>query len=392
MNERKKVIELIDEVVSLGARQKKACELIGIALRTLQRWRQPEGLQDQRQCVQRLPVNKLSEQERRRVIEITNTDEYCNLPPCQIVPRLADDGQYIASESTFYRILREENMLKHRHRSRPKSHHKPKELVATAPNQVWSWDVTYLATTVSGMFYYLYLVMDVFSRKIVGWTVQLVESSEHASWLMQDICAAEGIDKEQVTLHSDNGAIMKGATLLATLQKLGVMTSFSRPSVSNDNPYSEALFKTLKYCRFYPEKPFDSLEEARVWVESFAQWYNSEHYHSSIKFITPEQRHQGKGHEISAHRTAVYETAKQQHPERWSRNIRNWHLSDYVVLNPKNKAKNTGNFTNSSTVMQQQKHTITYLQKRKNQLQIINNDIWNLSERVNFDNQLCENF
>lgn len=323
--------------MKFGARQEKACELLGITLRTLQRWRKPLGVEDQRQYSYHMPINKLSTEERNRVIEISASCDYCNLPPCQIVPRLADIGQYVASESTFYRVLREEKMLKHRYRSRPRKHHKPKELVATGPNQVWSWDVTYLATTVSGLFYYLYLVMDVFSRKIVGWTVQLVESSEHASWLMRDICNAENINKDQVILHSDNGPIMKGATLLVTLKKLGVATSFSRPSVSNDNPYSESLFKTLKYCHFYPGKPFDSLQEARNWIEQFVQWYNVDHYHSSLKFITPEQRHKGKANEISYLRTIVYETAQKKYPERWSRNIRNWHLPQRVILNPSGK-------------------------------------------------------
>lgn len=341
MNEREKVVGLINESVASGARYKPACEIIGITLRTLQRWRQSQGLQDKRQLVKRIPANKLSDDERCEIIKTVNAESFCHLPPSQIVPRLADEGKYIASESTFYRILREENLLKHRSRSRPKSHHKPRELTATAPNQVWSWDVTYLGTTVSGMFYYLYLVMDVFSRKIVGWTVQPIECSEHASWLMQDIYEAENISKGQVTLHSDNGAIMKGSTLLATLQKLGVMTSFSRPSISNDNPFSESLFKTLKYCDFYPDQPFNLIDESRDWVEKFVRWYNEEHYHSSLKFMTPTQRHGGKSQHISNNRTKIYEAAKQKHPERWSRNIRNWYLPYSVTLNPSGNTRKT---------------------------------------------------
>jgi transposase InsO family protein len=340
MEDRKKAIELIGEAVVLGARQKTACETIGLTRRTLQRWQKPVGLLDQRRIIKRTPANKLSAEERLQVISIANAEYYCHLPPCQIVPRLADEGRYIASESTFYRILREEKLLKHRYRFSPRSHCKPKELIARSPNQVWSWDVTYLPTLVKGLFYYLYLVVDIFSRKIVGWTVQAVESSEHASWLMQDICDAEGIPPGQITLHSDNGAIMKGSVLLATLQKLGVATSFSRPAVSNDNPYSESLFKTLKYCHFYPEQPFASLEEARSWVEQFVKWYNAEHYHSGLKFIAPNQRHEGHSLEIMNRRTTVYKIAKQKYPERWSRQIRNWHLPDVVILNPSGKEKN----------------------------------------------------
>lgn len=332
--ERQQAIELISEARAGGASQEKACDLLGITLRTLQRWRQPLGFTDQRQHVCRVPANKLSEQERQRVIDMANSDAYCDLPPCQIVPRLADEGHYIASESTFYRIFRQENMLKHRQRTRPKKHHKPKELIATQPNQVWCWDVTYLPSMVAGMFYYLYLVMDIFSRKIVGWTVQSIENSEHAAWLMTDICQAEGIQKDQVTLHADNGAPMKGSTLLATLQKLGVATSFSRPSVSNDNPYAESLFKTLKYCHFYPKNPFDSLHDARMWVEGFVQWFNTQHFHSALKFTTPEQRHEGKTQGILQRRKKVYEMAKRRNPERWSGTTRNWELAEWVVLNP----------------------------------------------------------
>lgn len=337
MSIRQTVIDLVAEAVALGARRKQACALLGITSRTLQRWHQPEGLVDKRQIRQYTPANKLSDDERHQVLAVSNSDLYAHLAPCQIVPRLADCGQYLASESTFYRILREEGLLRHRSRSRPKTHHKPKELVATAPNQVWSWDATYLPTTVRGIFYYLYLVMDIFSRKIVGWTVQPLESSEQASWLMQDICDAEGISKDQVILHSDNGAMMKGAVLLATLQKLGVTTSFSRPAVSNDNPYSESLFKTLKYCQIYPAKPFDSIGQSRAWVGKFVHWYNKEHYHSALKFMTPTQRHQGGSAKISMQRENVYQLAKKLHPERWSKNIKNWHLPKKVVLNPSGK-------------------------------------------------------
>lgn len=347
-NERQYAVELINEACTAGASQAKACELLGITARTLQRWHLPSGCIDQRQHVKRLPANKLSEQERQKVIDIANSNAYGNLPPCQIVPRLADEGYYVASEATFYRILRQENMLKHRLRMRPKAHTKPKELIATKPNQVWCWDITYLPTTVSGMFYYLYLVMDIFSRKIVGWTVQPVENSEHASWLMADICHAENISKEQVTLHSDNGAPMKGSTLLATLQKLGVATSFSRPCVSNDNPFVESMFKTLKYCNLYPEKPFTSLNEARNWVEGFVKWFNTQHYHSSLKFTTPQQRHEGKTQEILQCRRNVYELAKQRNPERWQRHIRNWELAECVILNPNTRSKMEASYPNTN--------------------------------------------
>lgn len=331
---REKVIALIDQAVVNGARSEQACHLVGIHLRTSQRWSRDKGLLDKRTFRKLTPPNKLSAIERCKIISIVSSNEYSALPPCQIVPRLADKGLYVASEATFYRILREDKLLRHRQRSRPKSRQKPRELIAYGPNQVWCWDVTYLPSTIKGIFYYLYLVMDIFSRKIVGWTVQPVESCEHASWLFQDICRAEKIDKNQISLHSDNGAIMKGSTLLATLQMLGIIPSFSRPAVSNDNPYSEAIFKTLKYCPSYPEELFQSISDARVWVQGFVHYYNIEHYHSSLKFITPHQRHTHQAETIIEQRNKVYQEAKQQHPERWSKNIRNWQLPLSVALNP----------------------------------------------------------
>lgn len=177
---------------------------------------------------------------------------------------------------------------------------KPRALVATGPNQVYTWDITYLPTQVKGVFLYLYLVMDIYSRKIVGWQVHEEERSALAADLMTDICEREGIRRDQVTLHSDNGSPMKGATMLATLQQLVIMPSFSRPSVSNDNPYSESLFRTLKYRPNYPGKPFADVRSARSWVEGFIGWYNHEHRHSAIKFVTPAQRHCGEDSSILA--------------------------------------------------------------------------------------------
>ena len=186
----------------------------------------------------RVPANKLSEHERQRIVAVANSEAFASMPPSQIVPALADRGLYIASESSFYRVLREADQLAHRGKAKAPKHRRPTPLKATAPNQLWSWDITYLATTVKGMFFYLYLIMDVYSRKIVGWEVLETESSEHAATVFQKAYLREGIAGQSLVLHSDNGAPMKGATMLATLQRLGVMPSLSRPSVSNDNPYS----------------------------------------------------------------------------------------------------------------------------------------------------------
>jgi transposase InsO family protein len=185
------------------------------------------------------------------------------------------------------------------------------------------------------MYYYFYLVVDIFSRKAVGAAVHETESSEHAAEMMEQACAAEGIDADQLKLHSDNGSPMKGATLLATLQKLGVVPSFSRPHVSDDNPFSEALFRTAKYRPEYPHGSFASLKAAREWSVSFVDWYNEDHLHSAIRFVTPAQRHSGQDIEIlEEKRPAVYEAARARHPERWSRNTRDWSRPGPVHLNP----------------------------------------------------------
>lgn len=330
-------IQLISEAMHQGARQKQACEVMGISNRTLQHWRHA-GMQDQRQQVKNTPANKLSDPERKAILEVCNSEEFKSQAPKQIVPALADRGLYMASESSFYRILNDAGQLHHRGRSAPANRAKPDAFTAHGPNQVWSWDITYLASNLKGVFFYLYLFMDIYSRKIVGWEVYDNESSEQAADVLRKTRLAETISSQQeIILHSDNGSPMKGATMLATMQKLGIVASFSRPSVSNDNPYSESLFKTLKYRPSYPSKPFESLDEARQWVATFVQWYNHFHRHSGIKYVTPVQRHNGEDIAILAQRKRVYEDAKKQNPERWSGSIRNWDHESLVRLNPVNE-------------------------------------------------------
>ena len=341
-SERNEVITLVNQACVSGARQSKACECIGISAKTFQRWDRPDNARDGRLDAKHDPRNKLTELERLRVIKVANEPEFADLPPSKIVPKLADKGIYIASESTFYRVLKAASQLSHRQKAKPtRQRQKPRALTATGPNQIYSWDITYLPTAVKGIFLYLYLVMDIYSRKIVGWQVYEEESSTLAGELMTDICQREGILPNQVTLHSDNGGPMKGATMLATLQELGVVPSFSRPSVSNDNPYSESLFRTLKYIPEYPDRPFFDLLAARTWVHGFVDWYNHEHLHSAINFVTPEQRHQGLDIQILAKRKQVYEQAKSIHPERWSGDTRNWNPVEKVYLNPEKKQSET---------------------------------------------------
>jgi putative transposase len=333
-HERSIAVVLIVEAIESGARKIKACEILSISTRTFNRWNSEYGLVDQRYSVDRVPANKLSADELNKILEITNSDEFSDLPPTQIVPMLADRNEYYASESTFYRILRAEKMLKHRHKSKPKQKEQPKQLIATGPNQVWSWDITYLKTTVAGIYFYLYMFIDIFSRKIVGWNIHRTESADHASNLIKHICLSEGVSQNQISLHSDNGSPMKGATMLMTLKELGVSVSFSRPSVSDDNPFSEALFKTVKYNRHPTGEPYDLIDKAFECIEVIVSWYNYEHKHSSIKFVTPEQRHNLFDKNILLKRDAVYKAAKERTPARWSGETRNWEYIKLVSLNP----------------------------------------------------------
>lgn len=272
------------------------------------------------------------------MLEVVNSPEHRDLAVNQIVPRLADRGQYIASESSMYRILREEDQAQHRSAARPRTNHRPRELVASGPNQVWCWDITYLKSPVLGVYFYAYVVTDLYSRKIVAHAVHDSESDDHAAALVQAACAAEGVVQGDLTIHSDNGGPMKGATMLATLQRLGVAASFSRPRVSDDNPYAEALFRTMKYRPEYPRGPFANRDAARIWLDWFVAWYNHEHRHSAIRFVTPAERHDGRDTELLEQRRGVYERARQRHPERWSGNTRNWSPVATVVLNPERGA------------------------------------------------------
>jgi len=331
---RTQTLRYLDEAISAGARQSRACEIIGLPARTLQRWRKSPEQGDRRPLRVQSPPNRLTDLERQRILKIANSPEFSHLSPCQIVPQLADRSIYIGSEATVYRVLRSAGQVKHRRKSNAPAWKKPEPLCATAPNQLYSWDITYLPTTVRGRHYYLYLFLDIFSRKVVGWAVYENELSDLAADVLRDICSREKIQPGQVVLHSDNGNPMKGASMLAMMQELGVARSLSRPAVSNDNPYSESQFKTLKCHPTYPNKPFADLGQAREWVARFVHWYNEEHRHSGIRFVTPSQRHAGLDRSILKHREEVYAAARMRHPNRWSRGTRDWTHISAVHLNP----------------------------------------------------------
>lgn len=340
-SEREHTMALFNAAVTSGARREPAADILQINLRTLQRW-QPKGmgtlLLDQRPLASRpTPHNKLSDDERTAIIKMANSVEYASLPPSQIVPKLADLGVYLACESTLYRILHAEGLLQHRGNSRkPQPGKMATTHIATAINQVWMWDITWLPTNVKGKYYYLYQVVDLYSRYGVAWEVHEVESGELAALLMQQAVLREKtqLNQQPLVLHSDNGSAMKSKTLCAKLTDLGVIKSHSRPRVSDDNAFIESFFRTLKYCPKFPRKGFASIEAARVWTQDFMQWYNHEHQHSKISYVTPFQRHQGVDKALLAARKEVYEAAKQRNPSRWSGKTRNWEHISSVTLNP----------------------------------------------------------
>jgi transposase InsO family protein len=329
------ILRWIDEAHAQGARLEAACAVLGLRERTVQRWRVqgPEGGDDQRQGPKTPPANALSSEERQRILTTLRSARFRDASPKTVVPTLADEGIFLGSEATFYRVLRAHGELTHRGRTKPRAPRPVPQHTARGRNQVWSWDITYLSTTVRGRFFFLYLIVDLWSRRIMGWTVQERECGEHAAAMVQQACREAKVERDTLILHADNGASMRGATLAVTLDKLGVRSSFSRPSVSDDNPYSEALFRTVKYVPWWPSQPFDTVEQARAWVERFVRWYNTEHLHSGIGFVTPQVRYDGQDAAQLSARRAVYERARQAHPTRWSGRVRSWAPSEEVSLN-----------------------------------------------------------
>ena len=335
------LVTLIQGAMKDGCNLNAACIEVEISLRTYRRWLCGEEITvDKRpEAIRPEPRNKLSEEERKTILDTCNEPEYANLPPSQIVPILLDEGIYLGSEASYYRVLKQAGQLHHRGRSQaPKNVAKPTSYTAHKANEVWSWDITYCASTVKGRFYYLYLFEDIFSRKVVGYEVYDQECGERAAKLLQRCMLREQCLNTPLVLHSDNGAPMKAQTMKAKMEELGVLPSYSRPRVSDDNPYSESLFRTLKYRPEWPSSGFESLEAARDWVQKFVDWYNNKHRHSKLNFVTPEQRHQGEDKAILESRELVLEMAKRANPLRWSRDVRNCQPAGPVSLNPEKES------------------------------------------------------
>ena len=323
-----------------GARLKPACAIAGIELRTLQRWQATDGLLsgDRRPQAVRPPSgHALTPAERALVLAVANEPRFAAVPPARIVPMLADEGIYLVSESTFSRVLKAHGQTTPRGRAKaPKQRRPPTTHIATAPRQVWCWDMTYLPALVLGRWFHLYLILDLYSRKIVGWEVHDRDHADHAAHLVRRTALAEGIAAlaSKPVLHGDNGSTLKATTVLAMLNWLGVKPSYSRPRVSDDNAYAESLFRTAKYRPEFPAKGFADLDGARAWATRFVQWYNVEHRHSGIRYVSPAQRHAGEDQVILAARQALYATARDLNPARWSGKTRNWTPAGPVTLNP----------------------------------------------------------
>jgi len=341
IEDRQKAVTLIAEACQHGASCTAACGILGISIRTHQRWTREGGVNaDQRSVVERpRPANALTAEEEACILAQCHRPEFADLPPDQIVVRLMDEERlYLASVSSFYRVLRKHGELAHRGRTKArKTYPAPTTHHATSPNQVWSWDCTWLPGPAKGTYYYLVMILDIFSRKVVGWEVFLAESAENSRTVIERAVLSEKIINQPLALHSDNGSPFKGVTLLEKLRDLQIAPSFSRPRVSNDNAFSEALFKTCKYVPGYPASGFTGLTEARQWVHSFAQWYNYTHRHSALRYVTPAQRHSGEDTAILAQRHSLNQAARAAKPERWSGNTRNWTPAAVVTLNPERK-------------------------------------------------------
>jgi putative transposase len=258
----------------------------------------------------------LTEEQRQTLLDLLHSERFCDQAPREVYATLLSEGVYHGSVSTMYRLLRQRqeqnerrNQLRHIHFVKP-------ELLATRPNQVWSWDITKLKAATKWTYYYLYVVMDIYSRYVVGWCIAPCESAQIAEQLILETCLRQNIPPGQLTLHADRGSSMTSKVVEQLLVDLGVTKTHSRPHVSNDNPYSEAQFKTLKYRPQFPER-FDSLEEARIFCEAFFVWYNTAHHHSGIAMLTPEIVHTGRAIQEIARREAVLLAAYAAHPERF---------------------------------------------------------------------------
>jgi len=299
-----------------------ACSALGIPRATYYRWQKPKMSKALLRKKIKHPL-ALRVAERRAVLDILHSERFIDKSPGEIVPTLLDEGNYVCSERTMYRILAEANELKERRRQRKnRSQYQKPELLATVSNQVWSWDITKLKGPKKWSYFYLYVILDIFSRYVVGWMIADRESADLAKRLITQTCEKQKIQPDQLTLHADRGASMKSNCVAYLLADLGITKTHSRPYTSDDNPFSEAQFKTLKYCPEFPER-FGCIEDAKAFGRAFFKWYNNEHRHSGINRLTPKSLHYGEAEKVLQRRNIALAEAFVKHPERFKNRLPN---------------------------------------------------------------------
>ena len=300
------------EHVSVSA----ACEALSVPRSSFYRARQPKRDPKPRPT----PERALKPEEQEQVLQVLNSERFQDCAPREVYATLLDQDEYLCHWRTMYRILKERQQVRERRdQLRHPTYTKP-ELLATGPNQLWSWDITKLRGPAKWTYYYLYTILDVFSRYVPGWLIAKCESASLAKQLIAETCAKQGITPDQLTLHADRGSAMRSKTVALLLADLGVTKTHSRPYVSNDNPYSEAQFKTMKYRPEYPDR-FGSIQDARAWARPFFHWYNHEHHHSGLALLTPATVHYGQAQAVIDRRQQVLQAAYAAHPERFVRGV-----------------------------------------------------------------------
>lgn len=324
---------MIEEVERLGKPVgiRTACQALGLSYSRFYRERQGKIERLRQRAVS---PRRMSEAERAEILETLNSPRFQDCSPQEVYATLLDEGRYLCSRRTMYRLLKAARQVRERRdQLRHPVYHKP-ELLASTPNQVWSWDITCLRGPVKWSCFYLYVILDIYSRYVVGWMIALQAAAHLAQELIDESCRKQGVQPGQLTLHADRGNPMTSKTLALLLADLGVTKSHSRPSVSNDNPFSEAQFRTMKYRPDYPER-FGSLLDARLWARDFFLWYNGEHHHLGIGLMTPASVHFGLAPQIREQRSMVLEQAYQLHPERFVRGRpQPPALPEHVWINP----------------------------------------------------------
>jgi putative transposase len=293
-----------------------ACRALGVPRSSFYRARQPKCEPKPRP----MPERALGPEEKERVLEVLNSEPFQDCAPREVYATLLDQDTYLCSWRTMYRILNERQLVRERRNQlRHPTYTKP-ELLATRPNQLWSWDITKLRGPAKWTYYYLYVILDVYSRYVTGWLIAELESARLAEQLIAETCAKQGIEPDQLTLHADRGSAMRAKAVALLLADLGVTKTHSRPYTSNDNPYSEAQFKTMKYRPTYPDR-FGSIQDARAWARRFFRWYNHEHYHSGLALLTPATVHYGHAQAVLERRQETLQAAYLAHPERFVRGV-----------------------------------------------------------------------